>query len=392
MDSCGPAHSPSSCATESGTTTTLPTALRSLKLRQRRAHLREPVQAVDLRFQLATTHLGDELDQVLALPSVRAQDVELARPDIAQVGLGQEPRARPAGDQAPSPSQRLDGPGPGVGPEVVDDDVRTAAGGQLPDLSREVFFCRVDELRLPAELCEARGLAAELEQAIILAPAALPSCMQARPTPPAAPSTATVSPPRHPCPAEQQAPCRAVGDGQGRVKERRSAPPRARTAFAAGTTAYSARPPGMLSPSMPRSTIGSTSTSAPRRGRAHALAQGVDDADDVCPRDVGQLNMQARHAAANEQVEHVESAGEHAHTHPTRPGLGDLGLGVLEALGPAVGHDDAGPHPAHSAASAPARCAWPSTDSAWARMERALRSTLPVPLSGRASTNSITRG
>src|SRR5207244_4645596 len=83
------------------------------------AGLGEREDAVDDRLDAAALHLDQQRFQILPRPAVGADDVHLAAPDVADVGLRVEAGGGPAGQQAAVPGQRAEARHPGVAARVV---------------------------------------------------------------------------------------------------------------------------------------------------------------------------------------------------------------------------------------------------------------------------------
>src|SRR5581483_3890614 len=93
---------------------------------------RERVHRVDDRLDGAALHRGQQRLEILARPAVGADDVDLATPDVADVGPGIEAGGGPAGEQPPVPGQRAQARYPRVAARVVDEDVDALLARDLP--------------------------------------------------------------------------------------------------------------------------------------------------------------------------------------------------------------------------------------------------------------------
>ena len=148
----------------SGETMTLPmTSRSSMRRRASRAWASGRTRSMTGWSLPPSTKAKERLD-VLAHPAVRAQDLQLVGPDVADVGLGVEAGGGAAGEEAPAAAEALERRDPRVAAGVVDDHVDAAGIGaarglaeEAMDLSREVDLRVVDDV-IGAEVGEAPEL------------------------------------------------------------------------------------------------------------------------------------------------------------------------------------------------------------------------------------------
>src|SRR5690349_11799065 len=118
---------------------------------------------MDDRLDPSGGYARQHLELVLRRPAIAADDVELERPDVAEVSLGVVAGGGAAGQQAALQLEGAEALGPGLAAGVVDDDVDPAAapGPRLAveamDLGDVVLRLGVDH-QVGAELLEARRL------------------------------------------------------------------------------------------------------------------------------------------------------------------------------------------------------------------------------------------
>ncbi len=137
-------------------------------------------------------------DQVVGAPEVvgrahrRAEDRELLPPDAVQGGRRVRPGRRAAHDDAALRAGRIEGAAPRRLADVVDDDVRAAAG-QILD-GRNDLLRRVVHARVGAELASPAASFSSLDEVTTtFAPSALAIASAAVATPPPTPHTSTHS-------------------------------------------------------------------------------------------------------------------------------------------------------------------------------------------------------